>query len=445
MTNSEVIEFSYGRNADLYADVLQVSSNASQDEIQHAFFQRRFELYRVLQATGGDSAVSVGEDSSSSVSAMSSGQKLFTERRMDAVVYAYRILGDPDERRDYDAKRAKEGSNKENNKENKKGNRGTGSRSSGSRRRMMDNPSPSSFDNPPQIPKLRRKKSFSDRDVPMDEASVDDSRTATPSPEDRSPSLIRTGPSTSMDSELDNVMGARGSKIPDPDAMVIVTPENSPSESTVAKKKKKKSSRSDIVTVTDQPTTVPPSPSLTSKGSEDSEMDYNDNDTITPVLEGKKVARKSMMSRVSSKGRGLFSRSKSRSKSRPRKNSTADIDHQISEDTEFDDVAMSPSKEESKSSVESNERVANKKRSKKRRSKDKKTEEEVSLQESTSENWCAGGVMEDCVSTVQEELKGSYLDTLSAVDQVWNVFTLKDHEIDGVLKKVDKAVRDFER
>jgi hypothetical protein len=95
--------------------------------------------------------------------------------------------------------------------------------------------------------------------------------------------------------------------------------------------------------------------------------------------------------------------------------------------------------------VESNERVANKKRSKKRRSKDKKTEEEVSLQESTSENWCAGGVMEDCVSTVQEELKGSYLDTLSAVDQVWNVFTLKDHEIDGVLKKVDKAVRDFER
>eukprot|EP00978_Attheya_sp_CCMP212_P029641 scaffold105970_cov43-Attheya_sp.AAC.2 len=440
MTNSEVIEFSYGRNADLYADVLQVSSGASQDEIQHAFFQRRFELYRVLQQTGGDSAMSV--DSSSSVSAMSSGQKLFTERRMDAVVYAYRILGDPDERRAYDAKRAKDGSNKE----NKKGNRGARTRS-GSRRRMMDNPSPSSFDNPPLIPKLRRKKSFSDRDVPMDEASVDDSRAATTTSEDiTSPSLIRTGPSRSMDSELDNVMGARGSKIPDPDAMVIVTPENSPLESNVAKKKKKKSSRSDIVTVTDQPTTVPPSPSPASKGSEDSEMDYNDNDTITPVSEEKKVVRKSMMSRVSSKGRGLFGRSKSRSKSRPRKNSTTDIDHQISEDTEFDDVEMSPSKEESKGSVGSNnEGLAQKKRSKKRRSKDKKTEEEVSLQGSATENWCAGGVMEGCVDTVQEEMKGSYLDTLSAVDQVWNVFTLKDHEIDGVLKKVDKAVRDFER
>jgi hypothetical protein len=435
MANDEVIEFSYGRNADLYADVLQVSTSASQDDIQHAFFQRRFELYRVLQQTGGDN-MSVD----SSISAMSAGQKLFTERRMDAVVYAYRILGDPDERRAYDAKRAKAGSNKE----NKKGARG------GSRRRMMGNNSPASFDNPPQIPKLG-KKSFSERDIPMDEASKDDSRGATPTPDIRSPSLVRTGPSTSMDmdDELDDVMGARGSKIPD---AMIVSPENSPSESNVAKKKKKKSSHSDVVTVTDQPTTVPPSPSPKSKGSEDTEMmDYNDDASITPDPE-KKAVRKSMMSRVSSKGRGLFGRSKSRSnsksrsKSRPRKNSVADIDHQISQDDEFDDVQMSPSKEDSKSSIETNERIAPKKKSKskKRRPKDKR--EKGVLQDEASETClCAGGVMGDCVNTVQEELKGSYLDTISAVDQVWNVFTLKDHEIDGVLKKVDKAKRDFER
>uniref|UniRef100_A0A7S2XTY0 Uncharacterized protein n=1 Tax=Attheya septentrionalis TaxID=420275 RepID=A0A7S2XTY0_9STRA len=98
----------------------------------------------------------------------------------------------------------------------------------------------------------------------------------------------------------------------------------------------------------------------------------------------------------------------------------------------------------SKNSVETNERVASRKWSKKRRPKDKKTEEEV-LQEEVSKNYLCTGAMGACGNTVQEEMKGSYLDTLSAVDQVWNVFTLKDHEIDGVLKKVDKAVRDFER
>eukprot|EP00978_Attheya_sp_CCMP212_P024827 scaffold78647_cov49-Attheya_sp.AAC.3 len=97
----------------------------------------------------------------------------------------------------------------------------------------------------------------------------------------------------------------------------------------------------------------------------------------------------------------------------------------------------------SKSSVETNERVAHKKRLKKRRPKDKKTEEEV-LQEEASNNYLCSGAMGYYVSPVQEELKGSYLDAVSAVDQVWNVFTLKDHEIDGVLKRVDKAVREFD-
>ena len=76
--NLHVVDEVYGPSADLYSNVLGVQSNASQEQIQAAFLQRRRDLFQRLEL----------------------GQAV--EKQMDAVILAARILGEPSTRLEYD-------------------------------------------------------------------------------------------------------------------------------------------------------------------------------------------------------------------------------------------------------------------------------------------------------------------------------------------------------
>lgn len=89
--NLNVVNEAYGIRSDLYLDVLQVEPTASANEIQEAFFERRSELFRLLtdiDSTGDDLGMA--------------WPRQHAERKLDAVVYAVRILGDPVSRLRYD-------------------------------------------------------------------------------------------------------------------------------------------------------------------------------------------------------------------------------------------------------------------------------------------------------------------------------------------------------
>jgi hypothetical protein len=89
--NLNVVNEAYGVRSDLYMDVLQVQPNAGASQIQEAYFDRRNELFQLLadiDHTGDDSVME--------------SHRQQAERKMDAVVCAVRILGDPDLRLQYD-------------------------------------------------------------------------------------------------------------------------------------------------------------------------------------------------------------------------------------------------------------------------------------------------------------------------------------------------------
>jgi len=86
-----VIDQAYGPDADLYVDVLKVGSLASLDEIQIAFFDRRSELFDILSNLSQDSELDE----------ITISQRRYAERRMDAVVLAFRILKDSRMRQQY--------------------------------------------------------------------------------------------------------------------------------------------------------------------------------------------------------------------------------------------------------------------------------------------------------------------------------------------------------
>jgi hypothetical protein len=89
--NLNVVNEAYGARSDLYMDVLQVQPNAGASQIQEAYFDRRNELFQLLadiDHTGDDSVME--------------SHRQTAERKMDAVVCAVRILGDPDLRLQYD-------------------------------------------------------------------------------------------------------------------------------------------------------------------------------------------------------------------------------------------------------------------------------------------------------------------------------------------------------
>lgn len=93
----DIIDQAYGRDADLYVDVLSVSYLASDAEIQSAFFDRRSEIFTVLAKLNLD-----GETDDDEIAL---SQRRFAERRMDAVVMAFRTLKDPHLRGIYEGDR----------------------------------------------------------------------------------------------------------------------------------------------------------------------------------------------------------------------------------------------------------------------------------------------------------------------------------------------------
>ena len=90
--NLEVIYQAFGEHADLYKDVLQVKSSASSEQIQMAYFDRRSELFALLASI----------DSEEEQDDITASHRFHAERKMDAVVMAVRILGDPQLREEYD-------------------------------------------------------------------------------------------------------------------------------------------------------------------------------------------------------------------------------------------------------------------------------------------------------------------------------------------------------
>lgn len=95
--NLSVVNKAFGEHSDLYLHVLRVKPNAGSAQIQEAYFERRNELFQLLSQmnpTQNEYDDKVADDDQ---------QKQYnTERKMDAVVCAVRILGDPDLRLQYD-------------------------------------------------------------------------------------------------------------------------------------------------------------------------------------------------------------------------------------------------------------------------------------------------------------------------------------------------------
>jgi hypothetical protein len=87
----KVIDDAFGKHSDLYEDVLQVATSATQEEIQLAYFDRRSELFTLL-----------AKIDSKPQSENMANQRYRAERKMDSVVLAVRILGDPSLRAVYD-------------------------------------------------------------------------------------------------------------------------------------------------------------------------------------------------------------------------------------------------------------------------------------------------------------------------------------------------------
>lgn len=91
-----VIDEAYGDFADLYSDVLRVSVAATPEQIQMAYFDRRSELFTVLAKMDARPQ----DDKTLQ-------DRMEAELKMDSVVLAVRILGDPAQRLLYDRMRQK--------------------------------------------------------------------------------------------------------------------------------------------------------------------------------------------------------------------------------------------------------------------------------------------------------------------------------------------------
>lgn len=91
-----VAEAAYGKNCDLYRDVLHINPNASPQKIQDAYFARRKHLFQVLS--------DIEQEERNKQSDM---KRRRAERKMDAVVSAVRILGDSELRAKYNDLRTK--------------------------------------------------------------------------------------------------------------------------------------------------------------------------------------------------------------------------------------------------------------------------------------------------------------------------------------------------
>ena len=95
--NLSVVNEAYGDHSDLYLHVLRVKPNAGSAQIQEAYFDRRNELFHILSQISR-----TGKENDNDNDDDQQQQQRNTERKMDAVVCAVRILGDPDLRLQYD-------------------------------------------------------------------------------------------------------------------------------------------------------------------------------------------------------------------------------------------------------------------------------------------------------------------------------------------------------
>mmetsp|Transcript_10910 Transcript_10910/g.13788 ORF Transcript_10910/g.13788 Transcript_10910/m.13788 type:complete len:295 (+) Transcript_10910:158-1042(+) len=97
----ENISFCYGPDADLYETVLEVDQDASDKDIQRSFMNQRMKLYQTMQAIDEDSERLVKSLDGSNVEV---GERIFIEKKLDALIAAFRVLRDPRKRRNYDTK-----------------------------------------------------------------------------------------------------------------------------------------------------------------------------------------------------------------------------------------------------------------------------------------------------------------------------------------------------
>lgn len=95
----DTIHLCYGKQANLY-DVLQVSNDASEAEIETAFVRRRYELFHELQNASTSDAPNVRLTSADG-RIVSLTERKFTEKRMDALIAVYRLLSNTEKRREY--------------------------------------------------------------------------------------------------------------------------------------------------------------------------------------------------------------------------------------------------------------------------------------------------------------------------------------------------------
>jgi hypothetical protein len=96
----DLIDLTYGQNADLYKDVLRVSPVASDQDVQAAFVDRRYELFSQLQ-NASNSRAPTSEQSPNGKAVTDMTERQFTEKKMDALIASYRLLSDAEKRRQY--------------------------------------------------------------------------------------------------------------------------------------------------------------------------------------------------------------------------------------------------------------------------------------------------------------------------------------------------------
>lgn len=97
---AEMTEIAYGPNANVYEDVLRVRPDATEEEIQSAFMDRRFELYEALQDA---SMLASRSMKTKNGAVLTVSERHFIEKQMDALIACFRMLSDPVRRGEYDS------------------------------------------------------------------------------------------------------------------------------------------------------------------------------------------------------------------------------------------------------------------------------------------------------------------------------------------------------
>lgn len=99
----DLIRFVHGEDVELYRDVLHLDPEASDEEIQAAFVAQRLKLFNALQNFNQDSSYKTITLKDVDGSVFTLTQRQYAEKKMDALVATFRLLSDPEKRRDYKA------------------------------------------------------------------------------------------------------------------------------------------------------------------------------------------------------------------------------------------------------------------------------------------------------------------------------------------------------